>query len=319
MPDFVDKLIEKLNASDKDVIKSSIIEDLGSTLDPRALRALIQALNDTDALVRWHAIKGIARFRAAAIQPLFNALESPDKFTRRNVIQALGEIANDAVIEKFVKMLMFDETEQIVLIEIINCLGRIREPRAVDPLITVLKTDDWETKWRAVHALGRIADPKSIQPLLEQLEHPDKDIRWATATAIENIKNINHPEGEQMAVEPEALAAAAGAPPRRGYSSIKLTTTEDDATVIIAIGGELMASNIDMFSGFVDGALSGKEKSLRLDLSECAFVDSFALGRLNIIRKRLKARGRRFSMTGLTPNVRRVFDATRLDEVFEIE
>jgi len=44
------------------VIKSSVIEELGSIGDHRALVPLIESLNDSDTMVRWKAIKTLGLF-----------------------------------------------------------------------------------------------------------------------------------------------------------------------------------------------------------------------------------------------------------------
>lgn len=54
-----------------------------------------------------------------------------------------------------------------------------------------------------------------------------------------------------------------------------------------------------------------------LDLSRVTFVDSSGLGALVAVRK-LFAEGRALELAGLTPNVRRVFQLTRMDSVFSI-
>ena len=54
-----------------------------------------------------------------------------------------------------------------------------------------------------------------------------------------------------------------------------------------------------------------------LDLSEVNFMDSSGLGAILAIRRALPP-GRRIELTGLTPNVDRVFRLTRMDTVFTI-
>lgn len=54
-----------------------------------------------------------------------------------------------------------------------------------------------------------------------------------------------------------------------------------------------------------------------LDLSEVGFMDSSGLGAILAIRRALPA-DRRIELTGLTPNVDRVFRLTRMDMIFTI-
>lgn len=54
-----------------------------------------------------------------------------------------------------------------------------------------------------------------------------------------------------------------------------------------------------------------------LDLSQVTFMDSSGLGAILAIRRALPP-GQRIELTGLTPNVDRVFRLTRMDMIFTI-
>lgn len=56
---------------------------------------------------------------------------------------------------------------------------------------------------------------------------------------------------------------------------------------------------------------------LILDLSQVQFMDSSGLGAVIAVRKAMPE-GRRIEISGLTPNVQRVFKLTRMDTVFTI-
>lgn len=56
---------------------------------------------------------------------------------------------------------------------------------------------------------------------------------------------------------------------------------------------------------------------IMLDLSRVDFMDSSGLGAILAIRRTLPA-SRRLELTGLTPNVDRVFKLTRMDTIFTI-
>lgn len=326
MADRLEELVEKLRDSSKEVVKASIVEAIGQIGDPRAVKPLIEALNDAEMLVRWNAIKGLARFGEDAVAPLLRALDTADRFKRRNVVQALGELGGDESVDRLIRMLMFDESDQMVLVEVIRALDRIRDARSLDPLITVLKMDNWEMRWRAIHALEHLGDPAAIEPLLEVMNDGDKDIQWAAYMAIEAIKSAQ----DRAAAPPAQTTAPDPIPaPRPSRSDFKqqarnlkaelnLSAEPKADRVIIRVAGDLFSSNIDMFTGFVDGIIAVNKLGIELDMSQCAFLDSFALSRLNILRKKLASRNRKFSLSGLKPNVKAVFTATKLDQLFEI-
>lgn len=319
MPDQVQQLIEKLKSSDREVVKASVIEELGKIGDHRAIRPLIDALNDDDTLVRWNAIQALARYGSDSTGPLLKALESEDRFIRRNVVQALGEAGGEETVDRLIRMLMFDESDKNVLVEVIKALHKLRPERAVEPLLTVLKMNDWEMKWRAINTLGRIGDPKAIEPLLETINDDDPDIRWAANIAIENIKK----RSLQEAVDPAAAQKTETplTPPSQpaAPSELNLSTSKKPGWLIINVKGDINASNASTFRGFFEGVFSTTNSPIGIDLSECNFMDSFALSQFNLIRRKLKAKSRPMKLIGLNPNVRTVFEATKLDELFVIE
>ena len=318
MPDRVQQLIDKLNSSDKNVVKASIAEELGEIGDHRAMKALITALNNEEMQVRWNAIKALARFGDDAVTPLLKEVNAPDRFKRRNIVQALGELGGDQAVDYLIRMLMFDETDDAVLIEVIRALDRIRDKRAVEPMITVLKMKNWEMRWRAIHALEHLGDSRAIEPLLETINDPDKDIQWAAYKAIESIKAVIKQHETDGAETPPQPAPKTPPRARKKHIDLNLSTEDRPDRIVIFIEGELSSANIEQFTGYVNGILSLHIKHVELDMAGCGFLDSFALSRLNSLRKKLKTRNLNLILTGLRPNVRTVFTATKLDQLFTI-
>ncbi len=322
MPDQVEQLIEKLKSSDRDVVKTSVIEDLGKLGDVRAIKPLIAALNDKDTLVRWNAIQALARFGAESVSPLLFALETDDRFARRNIVQALGEVGGEETIDRLIRMLMFDESDKNVLIEIIRALQKLRADRAVEPLITVLKMNDWEMKWRAIHTLGQLGDTGAIEALLEVMNDDDPDIRWAASIAVENIKKRSLGEGVDPVAAgkaaPQVPLAAPRPSPASASSELNLTTSTKGPRIFIHVNGDINFSNSPTFRGFVEGVIAASNGPVEIDLSHCSFIDSFGLSQFNFLRKKLKSKNRALKLSGLDPAIRTVFEATKLDELFEI-
>ncbi len=320
MSDRVEVLIKKLNSTDRGIIKASVVDELGSTGDRRGLRPIIDTLSDADAIVRWNAIKAVAKFGDDAVRILINRLDTADRYLRRNIIQALGELGGSDVTDRLIRLLMFDETDKDVLIEVIRSLQKIRSPRAVEPLITVLKMDDWEMKWRAIHTLGNIGDPRAVEPLLEVMNNSDPDIKWAANVAIENIKRAETKrETDPSAPARPVPALQPRSPHSRKLSDIGLTTSAPLGRIVIHVKGELNSENSQIFRGYVEGVISTSTDPLELDLAQCDFIDSFALGVLNNIRKKLKSKKRTFKLSRMNPHVRDIFKTTKLDTIFEIE
>ena len=91
------------------------------------------------------------------------------------------------------------------------------------------------------------------------------------------------------------------------------------ATIVLAINGEAdmrIASELkDRLGEVVDDGPS----AVVVDLTGATFVDSTALGILLGAMKRQRARGGRFRVVAPRTEIRRIFEMTLLDRVFELD
>ncbi|MEE9523164.1 MAG: HEAT repeat domain-containing protein, partial [Thermodesulfovibrionales bacterium] len=54
-------------------------------------------------------------------------------------------------------------------------LGRLNDPRAVEPLIELLKDEEVEVRVNAAWSLGKIGDQKAAEPLISSLNDPSSE------------------------------------------------------------------------------------------------------------------------------------------------
>jgi HEAT repeat protein len=79
--------------------------------------------------------------------------------------------------------------------EAAGALGEIGDARAVEPLVTAMKNEEFSgVRWKAAEALSRIGSP-AVGGLIGALQHKDDDVRWKAAIALGEI-------GDPRAVEP---------------------------------------------------------------------------------------------------------------------
>lgn len=99
---------------------------------------------------------------------------------------------------------------------------------------------------------------------------------------------------------------------------MKITVTEG-AGHLIATPGEarLDAVVATAFKDRMREIIHQADGLVRLDLSHVSFMDSSGLGAVIALLKATPV-GKRLELTGLTPNVERVFRLTRMDQVFQI-
>ncbi|MFB0564273.1 MAG: HEAT repeat domain-containing protein [Candidatus Aminicenantaceae bacterium] len=73
-----------------------------------------------------------------------------------------------------------------------KALGKIKDKRAVEPLIQALKDENFIGQWEAVWALGEIKDKRAVEPLIEALK--DKYVKYEAMEALGKIGDTKYAE-----------------------------------------------------------------------------------------------------------------------------
>jgi len=174
-------LIRLLKHQDLDV-KYGAAEALGEMRDNRAVEPLVTALkNDEFSGVRWKAAEALSKIGAPAVAALIGALRHDDDDVRWKAAIALGEIGDPRAIEPLI-LLLCDE-DRFVKSHAALALGAIGEP-AVNPLLRALREGDGNLRWGAAIALGKIRDPRAIEPLIEALADKYENVRAESASSL---------------------------------------------------------------------------------------------------------------------------------------
>lgn len=122
--------------------------------------------------------------REKDIDGLIDALSYDDNNVRRSAANALGKIGDPRAVEPLTQTL----NDQPLIREVtVRALGKIGDPRAVDALIGVLKDDKQSIQGTAAKALGEIGDKRAIKPLIDALQNVGQPTDWFFATALENL------------------------------------------------------------------------------------------------------------------------------------
>jgi anti-sigma B factor antagonist len=88
--------------------------------------------------------------------------------------------------------------------------------------------------------------------------------------------------------------------------------------VVLAIYGDTDLHVANELRGQLSSAIAGRASSLVIDLTGVTFIDSMGLGALLGTMKRLQEKGGQFRLVVPAGDIRRVFEMTLLDRVFEI-
>jgi HEAT repeat protein len=163
-------------------IQYDAAEALGEVGDSRAVEPLVTALkNDEFSGVRWKAAEALSKLGSPAVPALIGALRHDDDDVRWKAAIALGEIGDPQAIEPLI-LLLCDE-DRFVKSHAALALGSIGEP-AINPLLRALREGDGNLRWGAAIALGKIRDPRAIEPLIRALADKYENVRAESASSL---------------------------------------------------------------------------------------------------------------------------------------
>ena len=197
-------VLKALKGHDGDVRRraAQVLGKLGRMSDPRWVKPLISALMDNDRSVRQSAVKTLeaidpdwaqSETASRVVSTLVAALK--DNKLRHGAGAALLEISAPQSVELLISALTANDGGARCAAA--GLLGKMGNPRAVEPLIATLMDDASETIPAAVEALEAI-DPdwagsdsasRAVPNLLAALKGPDSVVRRAAALALGRIKD----------------------------------------------------------------------------------------------------------------------------------
>jgi HEAT repeat protein len=167
------------------------ISELVIKLGSGSLPILIPLLTHDRPIVRgWAAYILGAIADTSAIIPLMERLDSTDNQERYRVIEALGKLKATQAVEKFIAFLQDDTVDGVSA----TALGKIRDLRALMPLIALLKANK-PSVYSASTALYHFGE-QAVEPLIEVLF--DMNAQKIQDLAIMELGFI----GDKRAIEP---------------------------------------------------------------------------------------------------------------------
>lgn len=193
-------------------VRADAAEALGLLGDVRALEPLKATLRDPDLAVQGRAAESIAKLGGAelghefvkflgdterrtvigaaavlgrmrfspAIEPLRAMFRTDDELLGKTVAWALGELrASSAVPDLLVAL-----EAGFALVEVVQALGKIGDPRALGPLERACEHPDPVVRAQAVKALGELGDPHAAAALRRRLEDAHPVVKLGAAVAL---------------------------------------------------------------------------------------------------------------------------------------
>jgi HEAT repeat protein len=169
-------------------IRSNACTALGLIGDTSAVDYLIPALNDTANLVRKSAAFALGEARSHKSMPyLISALSDEfygTRFTASNSLVKFGAVATKSLIP------LLNAQDLNLRCLVIETLGKIKDKKALEPLLVNLTSPDWAVRGFTVEALGNIGNgktTKAIKDLEKTEEHPF--VKKKIEEALEKVAN----------------------------------------------------------------------------------------------------------------------------------
>lgn len=169
--------------------------DVRSMRRARDVEGLIRVLSDPDPHIRVKAVDALGYVGdSRAVRPLIERLEDSDSYVREHAARNLGcdyhsSLGCDtgAPIQPLLEVL--DDEDAFVRVEAVRSLGEHPLPVSREPLERLARTDPrWEVRHAAAYALGRIGSPESIE-VLEALVAGENE--QVASMAQESLRRIS--------------------------------------------------------------------------------------------------------------------------------
>lgn len=151
---------------------------------PTTSRLLIKFLAHADIGVRNLASEILVRIGADAVPAAVEEIGTDDSDVRKFIVDVLGLIAHPSAVEPLCQCL-WDECANVAC-SAAEALGEIRAVEAVPHLIAAYEKID-DVRLQAVEALGKIGDTAALDKLYTLLQESDPTLVFATVEAIGNI------------------------------------------------------------------------------------------------------------------------------------
>jgi len=129
-------------------------------------------------------------------------LRDTNKDKRRTAVMKLGMLGGDDAVSALIRVLDNEFEDLIVRGRAALMLGKLRDARAVAPLIRALDAPGFQTPLNAVQALGAIGDSRAIAPLETLVEASRDRLQDEASKAIERISQKT-PKIPQPTPQPE--------------------------------------------------------------------------------------------------------------------
>lgn len=152
-----------------------------------ALKKVITAAKNPNAEVRANAVLVLGRIKdITAVDPLLAALRDTSPAVRKNAAIALAAYQDPRTVKPL--LTAWDDAYPEVRTSAAGALVSFGTA-VVKDLILALQNKDPYIRWRAAWCLGKIKDPSALEALIPALQDGEVEVRWMALDALSEIKD----------------------------------------------------------------------------------------------------------------------------------
>jgi len=145
-------------------VRSRAADALGKIGGPRVINAALSLVNDRDDEIRRTAIEILNQTRdERAVSHLIEATRDPDWWVSERAVDALGLMASRKAVPRLLEMIQSNPKS---VSTVVRALGRIADPRALEPVLGVLGRPEADVLVEALAALVRLAEDRNFEEVI---------------------------------------------------------------------------------------------------------------------------------------------------------
>ncbi|MDE2747610.1 MAG: HEAT repeat domain-containing protein [Chloroflexota bacterium] len=121
------------------------------------------------------------------VSAILAELRDVNKNRRRTAVMKLGMVGGEKALRTLIGIVDNSQEDLIVRGRAALMLGKLKDGRAVPPLIRALDAPGFVTPYNAAQALGKIGDPRAIDALLSFADNSNDKTRSAAVEALRRL------------------------------------------------------------------------------------------------------------------------------------
>jgi len=203
-PETVHHLVDVLK-DESEYARRAAVEVLNEIGDERSVKDLLQAIKDDDWWVRSRAADALGKIGGPrVINAALTLVNDRDEEIRRTAIEILNQTRDERAINHLIEATR--DTDWWVSERAVDALGVMASRKAVPRLLEMIQSSPKSVS-TVVRALGKIADPRALEPVMGVLGRPESDVLVEAMVALVKMADDRNFAEIRPAIAPLAASA----------------------------------------------------------------------------------------------------------------